>query len=426
MRTLLAILCYFLAGVASGASVSLAWDQPTDSTIIGYTVHYGISSGSYSAVFDAGNAGTTTIGGLADGVTYYFVVNDYALDGTTSSYSNEVTATTPSLGPSASFSANPSSGPAPLSVMFTNLSTNATSYAWAFGDGGTSTVVSPAYVYQSPGSFTATLSATGPGGTAQAATLITVTSTATITMGETAILPNGDSGNAGLIHAQWATLSQAGTLQSISFYITNVAGQFRLGVYDDANGPSALKAQTNSITPAVGWNTANMIAPVALGAGKYWIAYLASDNNLGFVKAQDATSDARFYAVPYGPLPTTFGASQATASHFSLYATLGTGGPPPPPPPTDTTPPVVTISYPPDGAIVKGQGTLTITASATDNIGVVSMSLAIDGATVKSVNATSISYGWNLRNLAKGPHTIAATANDAAGNQATKTITVRR
>ena len=43
-------------------------------------------------------------------------------------------------------------------ATFNNVSTNATSYFWNFGDGATSTLASPMHTYTSEGSFTATLS----------------------------------------------------------------------------------------------------------------------------------------------------------------------------------------------------------------------------------------------------------------------------
>ena len=48
--------------------------------------------------------------------------------------------------PTASFTASPTSGTAPLNVQFTDTSTGApTSWAWDFGDGGTSTSQSPSH-----------------------------------------------------------------------------------------------------------------------------------------------------------------------------------------------------------------------------------------------------------------------------------------
>ena len=52
----------------------------------------------------------------------------------------------------------------PASVSFTNLSTDADTYLWNFGDGNTSTSFSPTHTYYESGVFTVTLKATGPGG----------------------------------------------------------------------------------------------------------------------------------------------------------------------------------------------------------------------------------------------------------------------
>jgi PKD repeat protein len=64
----------------------------------------------------------------------------------------------------ADFSGDPTNGPAPLTVYFTNLSSGATNYSWDFGDGNTSTVVSPTNIYTNGGSYTVSLTAIGPGG----------------------------------------------------------------------------------------------------------------------------------------------------------------------------------------------------------------------------------------------------------------------
>ncbi|MBL4593775.1 MAG: PKD domain-containing protein [Flavobacteriales bacterium] len=58
----------------------------------------------------------------------------------------------------------PSQGCRPLIVQFTNNSQFADTYLWDFGDGGTSTQTAPSYTYFSPGIYTVTLTASGPGG----------------------------------------------------------------------------------------------------------------------------------------------------------------------------------------------------------------------------------------------------------------------
>ena len=59
------------------------------------------------------------------------------------------------------FEAAPAAGPAPLAVAFTNRSygSDLTGFLWSFGDGRTSTEVSPAHSYDAPGRFTVTLTA---------------------------------------------------------------------------------------------------------------------------------------------------------------------------------------------------------------------------------------------------------------------------
>jgi PKD repeat protein len=58
----------------------------------------------------------------------------------------------------ASFTANPTSGNAPLVVLFTDTSTGSPSmYRWNFGDGGTSTNQNPAHTYLNPGTYTVNL-----------------------------------------------------------------------------------------------------------------------------------------------------------------------------------------------------------------------------------------------------------------------------
>jgi uncharacterized repeat protein (TIGR03806 family) len=67
--------------------------------------------------------------------------------------------------PAASFSALPVAGTAPLSVRFTSTSQGfIDSYLWDFGDGATSALPSPTHLYAAAGSYTVTLTVTGPGG----------------------------------------------------------------------------------------------------------------------------------------------------------------------------------------------------------------------------------------------------------------------
>jgi uncharacterized delta-60 repeat protein len=82
--------------------------------------------------------------------------------------SKTVTANFVQLPFAANFSATPTSGPAPLTVHFTDASVGSvTSWSWDFNDDGIddSAEQNPSYTYSNPGSYTVKLTVTGPDGT---------------------------------------------------------------------------------------------------------------------------------------------------------------------------------------------------------------------------------------------------------------------
>jgi len=84
-------------------------------------------------------------------------------------------------------------------------------------------------------------------------------------------------------------------------------------------------------------------------------------------------------------------------------------------PPPDTTPPSVSISSPGAGQTVSG--TVTVSANASDNVGVTSVQFRLDGANLGAEDtAAPYAVSWNTTTVANGSHSLTATARDAAGN----------
>ena len=69
--------------------------------------------------------------------------------------------------PTAGFTYEPAEVTQYDEVTFTNTTTEATSYAWDFGDGTSSADMSPAHMFATAGSFTVTMVATNEDGDAE-------------------------------------------------------------------------------------------------------------------------------------------------------------------------------------------------------------------------------------------------------------------
>lgn len=75
------------------ALFTVSWDASRDPSVLGYRVHYGTSSGNYTATVDAGKATSVEIADPPAGVTYYCMVTAYAFASIESPPSNEATYT---------------------------------------------------------------------------------------------------------------------------------------------------------------------------------------------------------------------------------------------------------------------------------------------------------------------------------------------
>jgi subtilisin family serine protease len=89
---------------------------------------------------------------------------------------------------------------------------------------------------------------------------------------------------------------------------------------------------------------------------------------------------------------------------------------------TDTTPPAVSITSPAGGTTYTSAQTITLTASASDNIGVAKVEF-YDTGTLKGTDTTApYRYAWSFTSAADGAHDWTARAYDAAGNVTTSAV----
>src|SRR5207247_10318747 len=101
-------------------------------------------------------------------------------------------------------------------------------------------------------------------------------------------------------------------------------------------------------------------------------------------------------------------AAGSTATAPAISVTVG----------NDTTPPSVSMTAPSAGATVSG--TISVSANATDNVGVVGVQFKLDGVNLGAeVTVTPYTLSWNTTTATNAAHTLTAVARDAAGNSAT-------
>jgi Big-like domain-containing protein/carbohydrate binding protein with CBM6 domain len=86
---------------------------------------------------------------------------------------------------------------------------------------------------------------------------------------------------------------------------------------------------------------------------------------------------------------------------------------------TDTTPPAISLSAPINGTTVSGAA-MTVSATASDNVGVVGVQFQLDGVNLGAeLTSAPYSISWNSTLTANGAHTLTAVARDDAGNSST-------
>ena len=183
-------------------------------------------------------------------------------------------------------------------------------------------------------------------------------------------------------------------------------------------GPADTIAPTVSMTAPADTATLSGSAPVSATAtdnvGVAGVQFLLDGVNLG---AEDMASP---FSMTWNTAATANGlhtvaavARDAAGNRTTAAAVMVTVSN------VDATAPTVSVTAPANNATVAGTN-VAVTANATDNVGVTSVQLLLDGVTLGPV-LTSIPYtfSWNTTGAAEGNHLLSAIARDAANNSTT-------
>lgn len=190
-----------------------------------------------------------------------------------------------------------------------------------------------------------------------------------------------------------------------------------------ANGISWLANGTtgSDTTPP----TASITAPAngATVSGTVSVTATASDN-VGVTKVEfyldgvlQSTDTTSPYAWSWNTTTATNATHSLTAKAYDAANNIGTstavsvtvnnvGG--------DTTPPTVSITAPVNGATVSG--TVSVTANASDNVGVTKVEFYLDGALQSTDTTSPYAWSWDSTTASNASHTLTAKAYDAANN----------
>jgi glucose/arabinose dehydrogenase/PKD repeat protein len=181
---------------------------------------------------------------------------------------------------------------------------------------------------------------------------------------------------------------------------------------------------------AIALNTWYHVAGVYDATARTMTVYLNGQPNngalVGTVAAAQQNSSANVNigrrssgGYPFGGLVDDLRIYARALSQAEITADMNTGAGAPPPPP-DTTPPAVSVTAPAAGTTLSGS--VSVTATASDNTAVSGVQFLLDGANLGTEDTSApYSVNWNTATSTNGAHTLTARARDGAGNTTTST-----
>lgn len=224
------------------------------------------------------------------------------------------------------------------------------------------------------------------------------------------------------------TPTVAGDVTSIRFYVAdNESGSHTARLWNNASGTVISGPHTLSVSSA-GWHTYTLPATVTLTASTTYTVSVTTGVDAGYSYVYSALSTSGTngafltYASTSGVFTSTLGQrpTQNFGSHYfrDIVFVAST---------SDATAPVVSLSSPSDSSTVSG-ASVTVSASASDNVAVSGVQFKLDGANLGSEDtAAPYAVVWDSTLSSDGTHQLTAVARDAVGNIATattRTVTV--
>lgn len=185
-------------------------------------------------------------------------------------------------------------------------------------------------------------------------------------------------------------------------------------LHDDSAAAADTTAPTTSITAPAGGSTVSGTTTVAANA----------TDDVGVAKVEfyldsvlQATDTASPYEWAWDTTTATNGTHTLGSKAFDAAGNSGASDPVSVTVDNDVTPPTTSITAPAAGATVSG--VTTVTASASDNVGVARVEFHLDGALQSTDTASPYEWSWDTTAVPNGAHTLSSKAFDAAGNAAT-------
>jgi len=352
-----------------------------------------------------------------------------------------ITVIAPNVGPTASFTATPTSGDAALLVSFdasgsSDPENDPLTYNWTFGDGGTGSGITPSHTYVTAGTYTATLTVSDGEFSDQTTQLITVnvpnlsptaSFTATPTSGDVALLVSFDASGSSdpendPLTYNW-TFGDGGTGTGITPTHTYTTGGVFTVTLTVSDGQSSDQATTTItvVSPNQG-PTALFLASTTSGPAPLNVSF---DGGL----SSDPENDPLTYSWTFGDGGTATGVSPSYQFN---------------------TPGVYTVTLTVSDGALSDQSTTTITVTAANQAPTASFTATPtsgDAALFVSFDATGssdpendpLTYSWIFGDgssgsgvttthtyLAEGVFTVTLTVSDGTlVGTATATITVQ-